>query len=70
MRQIAAELLRRGGSAYASAPPPFLTWEETLASMRQTQRWRQRYGWNDFGAIAVFALLAAGSIALGAYRRL
>lgn len=56
-------------STYASPPPlPVLTWEKTLVSTRPSKWWRPHYGWNDFGAVAVFALFAAGSIALGSYR--
>jgi hypothetical protein len=53
--------------AYASPPAPVLTWERSLVNMRPS-RWRPRYAWHEFGAVAVFAMLAAGSIALGAYR--
>jgi hypothetical protein len=55
-------------NAYVSAPAPVLTWEQTLVSMRPNRWWKPHYGWNDFGAVAVFASFAAGSIALGAYR--
>lgn len=51
-----------------SARSPVLTWEETLASMPAQPPWRLQPGWNDFGAVAVFASFAAGSLALGAYR--
>jgi hypothetical protein len=50
------------------APSPLFTWERTLAGMRPDQPWRPQAGWNDFGAVAVFALLAEGSVILGAYR--
>jgi hypothetical protein len=55
-------------AAHASTPSPVLTWEETLVKMRPKEWWKPHYGWNDFGAVAVFALLAAGSVTLGAYR--
>jgi hypothetical protein len=55
-------------TAYPAAPPPVLTWESMLLTTRPSKKWRPHYGWNDFGAGAVFVLLAAGSIALGAYR--
>lgn len=54
--------------ACSAAPPPVLTWEKTLLSTRPSKWWKPHYGWNDFGAVAVFVLLAANSIALGAYR--
>lgn len=55
-------------SGYPSAPRSVLCWEETLSNLRPTQWWRPHHGWNDIGAFSVFVLLAAGSIALGAYR--
>lgn len=55
-------------NAYPSAPAPILTWEKTIAGARPEQWWKPHAGWNDFGAVAVFALLAGGSIGLGAYR--
>jgi hypothetical protein len=51
-----------------AAPDPVLTWEATLAKLRPDRPWHVQSGWNDFGAVGVFALLAGGSIALGAYR--
>ena len=54
--------------AYALAPGPVLSWEETLVVMRTKHWWSLRYGWSDLGAVGVFAVFAAGSIALGAYR--
>lgn len=51
-----------------SAPTPVLTWEVTLAQMRPRQWWKPQAGWSDAGAVAIFALLAGGSLALGAYR--
>lgn len=51
-----------------SAPAPVLTWEATLARMRPDRLWKPQAGWSDFGAVAIFALLAGGSLALGAYR--
>jgi hypothetical protein len=51
------------------APPgPVLSWEETLATIRPDKPWNVQSGWNDFGAVGLFALFAAGSAALGAYR--
>ena len=50
------------------APAPVLTWETTLAGLRPGKPWHLQAGWNDFGAVGVFALLAGGSVALGAYR--
>src|SRR6266851_4611909 len=56
-------------TAYPSAPPKVFVWEKTLAeTTRQGKWWKASYEWHDFGAIAIFALLAYGSIALGAYR--
>jgi hypothetical protein len=55
-------------NAHPSAPAPILTWEKTIAAARPEQWWKPHAGWNDFGAVAVFALLAGGSIGLGAYR--
>jgi hypothetical protein len=52
----------------ASAPDPLLSWEATIASMRAGKRWRPTAGWSDAGALASFALIAAGSLALGSYR--
>jgi hypothetical protein len=55
--------------AFPSAPPKVFIWEKTLAeTTRRGKWWRASYEWHDFGAIAIFALLAYGSIALGAYR--
>lgn len=51
-----------------NAPAPVLSWERTLAGMRPDKPWKPQAGWNDFGAVGVFALLAGGSVALGAYR--
>lgn len=55
-------------TAYASAPAPVLSWEGTLASMRPSKWWKPHHEWSDFGSIAVFMLLAVGSIAIGSYR--
>jgi hypothetical protein len=56
-------------SAYRSAPPNVFTWEKMLAgTTRSSHRLSANYEWHDFGAIAIFALLAYGSIGLGAYR--
>jgi hypothetical protein len=73
----AAAMMRVGGylegletaiASSTSAPAPVLTWEATLAGLRPKQRWKPQAGWSDFGALAIFALLAGGSLALGAYR--
>lgn len=51
------------------APAPLLTWEMKLASSPKPQEiWKPHTGWADFGAVAVFSLLAGGAIVLGAYR--
>jgi hypothetical protein len=56
-------------AAYSSAPRQVFTWEKTLAdTTRRGNWWEASYEWHDFGAVAIFALLAYGSIALGAYR--
>jgi hypothetical protein len=55
-------------TAYSQVPPAVFIWEKTLAKARPRNWWTPHYEWNDFGALAVFFLLAAGSIALGAYR--
>lgn len=56
-------------SAYPSAPPTVFGWEKTRAeTTRRGHWWTANYEWHDVGAIAIFALLAYGSIALGAYR--
>ena len=56
-------------AAYPDAPPNVLIWEKTLErTTRQGRWWKASYEWHDFGAIGIFALLAYGSIALGAYR--
>ena len=56
-------------AAYPAAPPAVLVWEKTLEeTTHQGKWWNASYGWHDFGAIAIFALLAYGSVALGAYR--
>jgi hypothetical protein len=62
------ERLESALAEQTAAPPPVLTWEETLAEMRPDRPWKPQAGWNDFGAVGVYALLAAGAIALGAYR--
>jgi hypothetical protein len=62
------ERLERTLASHTSAPVPILTWEETLAAMRPAKPWTPQAGWNDFGAVGIFALLSAGSIALGAYK--
>ncbi len=55
--------------AYPSAPQQVFNWEKSLATTaRSAKWWEQRYEWHDFGAIAIFALFAYGSIALGGYR--
>jgi hypothetical protein len=58
--------------AFPSAPPRVLVWERTLAGasdrQEQRRRWEPRYVWQDYAAIAIFAVLAYGSIALGSYR--
>jgi hypothetical protein len=60
------DALRTG---YRTAPPQAFTWEKTLAdTTRRGHWWEASYEWHDFGAVAIFALLAYGSIALGAYR--
>ncbi len=55
-------------TAYSEVPPSVLVWEKTLAKARPRNWWTPHYEWNDFGALAIFLLLAAGSIALGGYR--
>lgn len=56
-------------TAYSSAPPKGFNGRKTLASTtRRGSWWKANYEWHDFGAIAIFALLAYGSIAIGAYR--
>jgi len=56
-------------TAYPAAPPQVFVWEKTLAAAtRRGNWWKASYEWHDFGAIAMFTLLAYGSIALGAYR--
>lgn len=55
-------------TAYSEVPPAVLVWEKTLAKARPRNWWTPHYEWNDFGALGIFLLLAAGSIALGAYR--
>jgi hypothetical protein len=56
-------------AAYPSAPSKVFSWEKTLvATTRRGRWWKATYEWHDFGAIAIFAILAYGSIALGAYR--
>jgi hypothetical protein len=56
-------------AAYPLAPPNVFSWEKTLsATTRRGKWWKASYEWHDFGAIAIFAILAYGSIALGAYR--
>jgi len=55
-------------AAYPSAPPTVFGWEKLLADARPEGWWKPSYEWHDFGAIAVFVLLAAGSIGLGGYR--
>ena len=54
-------------SSYVSAPSPVLTWEASLL-IRPGKWWTPHYGWSEFGAVAVFVLLATGSIGLGIYR--
>lgn len=51
-----------------SAPTPLLTWERALLANRPKEWWKPHYGWSDLGALAVLVVLAAGSIAIGAYR--
>jgi hypothetical protein len=70
MMRVGAYLERLEGAlrlGYPDAPAPVLTWEEELVRMKPRSRW-EIHGWNEFGAVAVFVLLASGSIALGAYR--
>ena len=56
-------------TAYPSAPPRVFSWERTRAEPASRGHWwTANYEWHDVGAIAIFALLAYGSIALGAYR--
>jgi hypothetical protein len=56
-------------SAYPAAPANVLVWEKTREeSSRQGKWWQANYEWQAYGAIAIFAALAYGSIALGAYR--
>jgi hypothetical protein len=62
------EALETAIGSSLSAPAPVLTWEASLASRHPDRRWRPQAGWSDFGALAIFALLAGGSLALGAYR--
>jgi hypothetical protein len=62
------ERLESAVRTHSDAPVPVLRWEETLATLRPNKPWKPQPGWNDFGAVGLFALLAAGSIALGAYR--
>jgi hypothetical protein len=55
--------------AYPLAPPNVFVWEKALAqTTRHGRWWKTSYEWHDFGAIAIFALLAYGSVGLGAYR--
>lgn len=62
------EALETALCAELGSPFPLLRWEATLARLRPASFFRPRAGWNDFGAVAVFALIGAGSLALGAYR--
>ena len=58
-------------SAFPSAPPTVFAWERTLAKTRGRPRAlgvEANYEWHEYGALAIFVLLAYGSIALGAYR--
>jgi hypothetical protein len=56
-------------TTYPAAPPNVFSWEKTRArTTRQGEWWEPSYEWNDFAAIAIFAILAYGSIALGVYR--
>jgi hypothetical protein len=57
-------------TAYPSAPESVFSWERRRAAetTRRGNWWTANYEWHDVGAIAIFALLAYGSIALGAYR--
>jgi hypothetical protein len=56
-------------TAFPSAPPRVFSWERTRAEPASREHWwTANYEWHDVGAIAIFALLAYGSIALGAYR--
>jgi hypothetical protein len=56
-------------AAYPAAPATVFRWEKMLAeTIRRGKWWRANYEWHDFGAIAIFALIAYGSVALGAYR--
>jgi hypothetical protein len=54
-------------AAYPLAPQSVFIWEKTRARDRRDKWWRPSYEWHDYGAIAIFALLAYGSIALGGY---
>jgi hypothetical protein len=56
--------------AHPTAPLKVFVWERTLAArqMRRGPWWSANYQWHDYGAVAIFALIAYGSIALGAYR--
>jgi hypothetical protein len=55
--------------AYPTAPRAVFSWEKSRAEKEPRGRWwTADYEWHDVGAIAIFALLAYGSIALGAYR--
>lgn len=58
-------------TAFPDAPPGVFVWERTLAGAterRGKKAFEPRYVWQDFAAIAIFAVLAYGSIALGSYR--
>jgi hypothetical protein len=62
------EQVERTLAGHTGAPVPLLTWEATLARLRPESVWKPQAGWNDFGAVGIFGLLSAGSIALGAYK--
>lgn len=70
MMRVGVYLERLEGTLarHTTAPTPVLTWEATLARMRPEHLWKPQAGWNDFGAVGIFALLSAGSIGLGAYK--
>jgi hypothetical protein len=49
-------------------PKPVLMWEQGIVKRQPRRWWKPHHSWHESGTVAVFVLLSAGSIALGAYR--